>query len=463
MAAVPEPGNRSDQTGRAPLRRILSLLLAAGLAAGLALGAAPARALSLIRDAEIERTLERLSLPLIRAAGLGGGTVKLYIVNDRSLNAFVAGGANIFVHSGLLMTLETPEEVQAVIAHELGHITGGHEARRRLALKNARGPALIGLLAGIAAGIAGGGQAGVAVAAGSQGAVQRALLAYSRSEEATADQAALDYLARAEIDPSGMLRVLERFRGQEVLTYPNVDPYVLTHPLSTERMQLAGRRVRELAGRARPTDPELAYWHRRMRAKLQGFIEPPGLVLSRLEGKAESEAVLYAKAVALWRLPDLEAGLAAVDRLIAQRPRDPFYIELKAQILFESGRAEEAVPLYREAVRLAPDEPLILGGLGRALLALGTPEAEREALEVLRRARAQDLGDPMTLRALAEAYSRAGNYGMAALATAERYALTGRQKDAVLLAKRAAAALPPGSPGRRRAEDILAMESSAQE
>lgn len=458
MAAVPEPGNRSDQIGRAPLRRIATLLAAFLALAVPALAAEPALALGLIRDAEIEGTLKRLADPLVRAAGLKPQAVKIFIVNDPELNAFVAGGANIFLNSGLLMTLETPEELQAVIAHELGHITGGHEARRSIELRRARGPALIGMLAGVAAGIVGGGDAAAAVAMGSQGVIQRSLLAYTRAEEATADQAALDYLARARIDPSGLLRVLERFRGQEVLSYPNLDPYVLTHPLSTERMQLVERRVRELAGRARSADPDLAYWHRRMRAKLQGFIDPPERVLNQLEGKPESEEVLYAKAVALWRRPDLKAGLAAVDRLIARRPRDPFYIELKAQILFESGRAEEAVPLYREAVRLAPGEPLILGGLGRALLALHTPEADREALEVLQRARAKDPADAMALRALAEAYSRAGDYGMAALATAERYALTGRKKDAVLMARRASATLPQGSPGWRRAEDILALD-----
>lgn len=433
----------------------------AGLAA-LAIGLLPqaAAALSLIRDAEIERTLQRMSSPVLQAAGLSPDGVDIYIVNDRDLNAFVAGGSNIFLFTGLLTILETPEELIGVIAHEAGHIAGGHQARRSVTLRNARGPALLGMLASIAAAAAGGPQAGAALAVGSQSALQRSLLAYNRGEEAAADQAAIDYLLRSGVDPEGMLKVLERFRGQEVLSLGNVDPYVLTHPLSTERMQLIQRRVEDVAaGRSFPEDPNLAYWHGRMRAKLRGFLARPQSVLDSLAGKPETEETLYAKAVALYRLPALDEALAAVDRLIAMRPDDPFYIELKGQILFESGRPAEAVPLYREAARLAPGEPLLLAGLGRALLALDRPETNAEALEVLQEARAKDLTDATALRSLATAYSRAGQDGMAALATAERYALTGQTKDAVLIARRAAATLPEGSPGWLRAQDILALDT----
>ncbi len=439
------------------MRQAITLALAILTFVTTTLNAAPASAISLIRDAEIERTLKRMAAPVFRAAGFAPRSIHLYIVNDPTMNAFTGGGANIFLNSGLLMTLDTPEELLAVIAHEVGHIAGGHEAQRSIALRGARGPALIGMLAAIVAGAAGGGPAAAAIAAGSQSTILRSILAHTRGEEAAADQAALTYLDRAGIDPEGMVKVLRRFRGQEVLNYSNLDPYVLTHPLSTERMELVERRAAQIRRKSYPKDPERDYWHARMRAKLKGFIEPPERVLREVKGKAETEIVLYEKSVALYRLPDLKAGLAAIDRLIALRPRDPFYIELKAQILYETGHAEEAVPLYRQAVKLAPEEPLLLGELGAALLALDTPAANAEALAVLEKARARDLGDASALRALATAYSRAGNYGMAALATAERYALTGRNHDAVLMARRASETLPTGSPGWLRAQDILAL------
>ncbi len=439
------------------MRPLTRLSLVALTALTLALPAWQAAAVGLIRDAEIERTLKSLSAPIFRAAGYSPEGIDIYILNDRSLNAFVANGSNMFLHTGLLTELESPEELQGVIAHETGHIAGGHEARRAINFRNARGPALLGTLIAVAAGVAGGGSAGAAALAGSQSAILRTLLKYNRGEEAAADQAALEYLDRSGISPEGLLKVLNRFRGQEVLSVGNIDPFILTHPLSSERMQLMERRVEESKSVTFKPQPDRDYWHSRMRAKLRGYLESPQRVLDEVESGPEDETGLYAKAIALYRLPDVKAALAATDRLLTIRPRDPFYIELKGQILFETGHADQAVPLYREAVRLAPDEPLLEAGLGRALLALNKPDSDAEALGVLQRVRDRDLGDATALRDLATAYSRAGNDGMAVLATAERYALTGQTDDAVSFAKRASAALPEGSPGWLRAQDILAL------
>lgn len=461
MPSGARSGNRrrGPRPGRTDLQRFWTLAFAGLAAMAASLPALPAPAAGLIRDAEIERTLKRMSAPIFEAAGFRADAIDIYILNDREVNAFVAGGANMFLNSGLLTTLETPAELQGVIAHETGHIAGGHEARRAINLRNARGPALLGMLAGIAAGVAGAPQAGTAVIAGSQSALQRGLMQYSRGEEASADQAALLYLDRAGINPVGLQKVLQRFRGQEVLTIGNIDPFILTHPLSTERMQLIDRHVSESAGRSYPADPDLAYWHSRMRAKLSGFLDDPVQVLNKLDGKPETEPVLYARAVALYRLPALKEALAATDRLIAKRPDDPFYIELKGQILFETGHAAEAVPLYRKAVRLAPREALLEAGLGRALLALNQPDADREALDVLQEARRRDPADASALRDLATAYARADNQGMASLATAERFALTGDTENAMLQARRAAKVLPEGTPGWLRAQDILSLKA----
>lgn len=421
-----------------------------------------AEARSLIRDAEIERTLHEMSAPIFQAAGLAPSSVEIFIIQDRSLNAFVTGGRRIFLHTGLMTELETPEELLGVIAHEAGHIAGGHEARRAINLRNAQGPALVGLLMGIAAGIAGGGEAATAISAGAQGIVRRSLLNFNRAEEAAADQAGISYLRTANVNPEGLLRVLERFRGQEVLSIGNIDPYILTHPLGTERMSLVQRKIEAGSGRAWGMDPERTYWHQRLRAKLSGFLDTPSRVLNDIDGQPETELTLYARAVALHRLPDTAAALEAVDRLIAKRPSDPFYTELKGQILHESGRAEEAVPAYRRAVELAPEEPLLRAGLGRSLLQINTPAADAEALSVLRTARSQDLADSAALRDLATAYQRAGDNGMATLATAERYALVGNTPAAVRLARRASVLLGEGSPAWLRAQDILKLEPNDQ-
>ncbi|MEM7505959.1 MAG: M48 family metalloprotease [Pseudomonadota bacterium] len=418
--------------------------------------ALPVRAQGLIRDAEIERTLRMLSDPLFQAAGLNPRSVEIFIVNDRNLNAFVAGGRRIFLNTGLLIRLETPAELQGVIAHEIGHITGGHAARRAIKARNAQGPALLGLLLGIAAAAAGGGEAAGAIIAGSQGALVRDFLRHTRGEEASADQAALTYMDRAGIDPSGLRKVFERFRGQELFTVGNIDPYAVTHPLSSQRIQLIERKISEIDPQKLQPSNETVYWHARMRAKLIGFLNNPETVLNKLEQGASGEDALYAKSVALHRVPSPGEAIAAINELIAQRPSDPFYIELKGQILHESGRSAEAAPYYRKASQLAPEEPLLKSGLGRVLLALDDPAADREALEALQAARRADFYDADGLRDLATAYARSGDNAMATLATAERLALRG-SRDAILQAKRAMRLLPEGSPGWLRAQDILSL------
>ncbi|MEM6441263.1 MAG: tetratricopeptide repeat protein, partial [Pseudomonadota bacterium] len=299
--------------------------------------------------------------------------------------------------------------------------------------------------------------AGLGVAGGAQSAIQRALLAYSRSEEASADQAAFTYLERAGIDPEGLMEVMRSFRGQEVFSGRNQDPYARTHPVFSERLALSERRAAESAHRGAPPDPQLAYWTERMGAKLDGFLVSPRTTLSRLAPDDGSEFARLRRAVALHRLPDPDGALREVDQLIALRPDDAYYHELKGQILLESGRGPAAVAPYRQAVALAPEEPLILGHLGRALLSLGDPGADREALTALERGAAlSNGGSPGLLRDLSFAYARTGEEGKAALASAERLALLGASRDARRLARRAKDMLPAGSPAWLRADDIVA-------
>lgn len=444
--------------GLAPVRLVAAALALVGL-----IGAPVAQAAGLIRDAEIEHTLGRMTAPIFQAAGLSPSTVDIYLVQDKSLNAFVAGGRNLFLHTGLLITLETPEEVLAVVAHETGHIVGGHQAIRAINLRNARGPALIGSVLGVLAGVAGGGAGGLAIALGTQSAIQRGLLANTRAEEAAADQAGIQFLERVGVNPEGMLKVLNRFRGQEVFLVGNVDPYLLTHPLSTERLQLVERKITENKADAKPYSADLTYWHARLRAKLRGFLVDPDRVLDDLEGKPETELTLIERAVALHRAPHRAGAMAAVDRLIALRPNDPYYIELKGQFAYENGDPEAAAQLYAKASALAPDQALLGAGLGRALLAINTPESNAQALRVLENARRIDFSDPTGLRDLATAYARAGDEGMANVASAERLALSGQLRDAALLARRATALLSPGSPGWIRAQDIIASAPKEEE
>jgi predicted Zn-dependent protease len=437
---------------------LAAILRSLGLCLGFALAAASAGAATLIRDAEIEATLDRIADPILRAAWLNPAVVRLYIVADPEPNAFVAGGQNLFLHTGLLSRLESVDQLRAVIAHEVGHIAGGHIVRRDQALKGARGVAAIGMISAAAAAVAGAPQAGIAIATGSGTAAQRAALAHSRAEEASADQAGLRFLAASGGDPGAMLEVLRLFRGQAMGFEQGLNSYAQSHPLWSERIALLEARVAEMPAGHGPS-PDEAYWHARMVAKLDGFLERPRDTLASYPPGGDASSL--ARAVAFHRLPDEARALAEMHALIAGRPDDAFLHELKGQILLESGDARGAVVAYRAAVALAPREPLILGGLGRALLNTGDEADTEAAREALARSAELDRANAGVLRDLALAEARLGNDGAAALATAERFSLEGEFNDAFRNARRAAALLPTGSPGWRRAEDVLSVAQRA--
>ncbi|MCI4662984.1 MAG: M48 family metalloprotease [Neomegalonema sp.] len=411
-----------------------------------------ASAAGLIRDSEIERTLRQLITPVFSAADLTEQTVRLFIIQDNSLNAFVGTGRNMFFHTGLLRTLETPEELIGVMAHETGHITGGHLFARISAARSAQNKAIAATIIGIATAVAGAGRAGLSIAGIGNRLAERDYLSFTRSQEASADAAALAILERARIDPSGMIRVLERLEANQAAFAHNVDPYALTHPLSRQRIEFLQRDVLRSPALGAKVSAELTYWHGRMRAKLDGFIAQPGTRFTTSLGSRELD--LYREAIMLHRLPSPDRALAAVDKLIEMRPSDPYYWELKGQFLLESGRGEAAIAPYRKAVALAPGDALIAGGLGQALLSADTQGHNREALQVLERAALDDPYHAGVKRSLALAYQRSGDDGMAAVVSAERMALQGQPRDALIQAQRAKALLPVGSPGHLRAEDI---------
>jgi predicted Zn-dependent protease len=438
--------------------RLASLLL--GLCALFA--ALPAQAQSLIRDAEIERSLRELAAPLVSAAGLGIQQMEFWILNDDQMNAFVAGPKTIVIHSGLLLRLNTPEQVQAVIAHEVAHISNGHLSRRPANMQASGRMARLGLALAIATAAAtGSAEAAAGLAIGTQDASRRAFFAHTRAEEASADRSAARYMISAGVDPGAMVDVLEVFRGQEMLTTNRQDPYVRTHPLTRDRLRAAvsTAQTADVPERDRSSS---AYWYARLQGKLSAFLRNPGWTMDRI-GDRQDEIALMRRAIAYHRTPDPSRAIATMDKLLSLRPEDPYYHELKGQILFETRRYPAAVESYRRAYQLAPREAQIAAGLGRAMLALKTTAANKEALGVLQNAYARDPINPRLLRDLAQAYAENGQSGMASVTVAERYAMGGRMKDAAVQARRAAGQLPAGSPGERRAQDILrAAERAAR-
>ena len=413
-----------------------------------------ANAQGLIRDAEIERTLRLVLQPLQKSAGIGGTRVDIFVVNDRSLNAFVAGGNNIFLNSGLIRKMKSVEILQAVMGHELAHITQGHQAARAAHLASARTAAGIGLAIGVAAAAAGG---GFGVAAGLQESLRRSVFAFTRSQESAADRASIRYMQGAGVSPQAAVEVLNIFKGQEALTVNRQDPYVLTHPLTSDRIARMKAAAAAYKGSPSKQADGITYWYARMLVKFNGFIGNPSYNLRHVKKSDGAELQTLARAIAYHRMPKPQKARREIDRLVKMRPNDAYYNELRGQILLESGDARGAVGSYRRAAQLAPKEPLILAGLGRALLANGSGGSLNEALDVLKKAYARDPRDSSTLHSLALAYAKSGQPGQASVVTAERYALQSNFRQAVIHAKRAQGLLARGTTGWLKADDILAI------
>ncbi|WP_306116359.1 MULTISPECIES: M48 family metalloprotease [unclassified Roseovarius] len=421
--------------------------------------ALPARALTLLRDPDIEYALKQLATPVLKAAGLSPSRIDILIIDDRRLNAFVVDANAIFIHSGLMLKMDNAAMLQSVIAHEAAHIANGHLVRRPIAARNARTAAGLGaVLAAAAAVAAGGGEAAGAVALGAQNTARRLFLVHTRAEENSADNSGLRYLATAGIDPQGAVDVIDIFRGQEALSSARQDPYARTHPLSADRYRLVKRLAEGYKDRARP-NPQADYWFARAKGKLSAFQRSPKWTLTRAGESGYADVKLMRQAVAHHRNSKLRKSLKAMDAAIAQRPKDPYLHELRGQILMESRQSKAAVAAYARAANLAPKNALILGAYGRSLLVTGQTKKAQQFLE---RARARDGRDARVLRDLAAAHAKLGNNGMASLVTAERYAMLGRLKDAGIHAKRASDLLPRGSGGWQRAQDVLSASKAAK-
>lgn len=429
------------------------LLLAAPSA--LAKGSGP----SIIRDAEIEETLKSLAAPLVRAAGLEGDSVRLILIQSPDVNAFVAGGPNIFIHTGLLVKSENPGEVAGVIAHELGHIAGGHLVRTRAAMRDAAWEAMAGTLIGIGAALASGeGGAAGAIALGSQSMAMRGFLAHSRVQESSADQAAISLMGRAGYDPSGLVSFLEKLGGGDALAQSAEAEYVRTHPLSANRIEALRASVAASPHKGKGFAAEQVERHARMKAKLVGFIAPEQ-VSWHFGDRDPSIAASYARAIAAYRQSQVQEALSTIDGLIAKEPDNAYFHELKGQMLLEFGRVREAVESYRKAVVRRPDSGLIRIDLARALVALAGEEGARalldEAISNLTRAARDEPRSATLHRLLATSYGKSGREPLARLHLAEEALLLRRLPEARRLAESAARDLPRGEPAAQRARDIL--------
>ncbi len=416
---------------------------------------------SVLRDSETELLFKDVSRPLILAAKLDPNSVNVVLLNDPEINAFVATGQTVYIQSGLIQAADDVNELQGVIAHELGHVAGGHSIRLQEGAKEATGITLATMVLGALAIAAGAGDAAMGIMMAGQQAAIGKFLAFTRTQEASADAFAVKTLHTAGISGKGMLDFFGKLQNQEYrLAIYSKDSYDRTHPLSSERIQALEQGFRNDPAWARPVDPALEARFERVKAKLYGFVDPKQAVIKYPESD-QSIPVHYARAYAYHMGGYPDKANAEADALLARDPHDPFFLELKGQILLEGGKPREAIAPLREAVQRSGKMPLIAAMLGHALVATEDPKNYAEAKAVLKEAVNRDNEDPFAWYQLGIIYDQEGDSGRAALATAERSNLQNNPKLAYASAQIAMKGIPAGSPDYLRAQDI-AMVSRAE-
>ena len=423
---------------------------------------ANAQRLSFIRDAETENTIRAYVTPLLLAARLEPSAVRIFIVNSKSLNAFVAAGQNLFINTGLIMRAKDASEVIGVLAHETGHIAGGHLIRSTQALKNASASTILGYILGGAAVIAGRPDVGAAVISGSQNAAIRTYLKFSRTQESAADRAAVRYLDQTRQRSTGMLAFKKTLGEQEMLSVSPQDAYVRTHPLTRDRIGFLEHHVSRSRFTNVPTPEKFKKAHARMVAKLRAFTQRKRRTFRNYPESDTSLPARYARAIAYFRSAGTEKALGIMGALIAEKPSDPYFHELKGQILFENGRIGEAIPAYQKAVELLPGSALIMTDLAKAQIEINDPEMRNRAIRHLNAAIELEPKRPFTWRLLATAEGKNGNMVESWRALAEEALLVGRLDRAIGLAKRSQSQTEVGTPVWLRAEDIIAAATEAK-
>jgi predicted Zn-dependent protease len=440
------------------LARLLAIVSVISL-----IGAQPAIAQSILRDAETEALMRDASAPLIRSAGLDERNVQVLLINDPSINAFVAGGQIVWFHSGLIAESDNLNQVQGVMAHELGHIEGGHIVRFAEGAKEATGIQLVSLLLGAAAIAAGGGEAGMGIMAAGQQAAMGKFLSFTRTQESSADAAGSRYLRAAGISGKGSIEFFKKLQNLEYRLFVPQDTYVRTHPLSRDRIGALTSLYEADPAWDKPTDPELEARFQRVKAKLIGFVNEPARTLKLYPPSDLSVPARYARAYAYHKSAFTDKALAEVKELLRTAPHDPYFLELEGQVLLESGKPLEAIAPLREAVERTNGQPLIATLLGHALIATDDESHLPEAEKVLRNAVSRDPQNPFAWYSLGVVYQQQGDTARAALATAERYSMEGQNALALRHAEIALGGIQSNSPDYLRAQDIAMVSRSALE
>jgi predicted Zn-dependent protease len=409
---------------------------------------------ALIRDAEIEDVLESFTLPLFEAAKLDPKSLRLYVINSKDINAFAMGGGRIGIHTALIIRANSALQVIGVLAHETAHLAGNHIIRGADAYEKALLQSLLGLIGGVAVGMANP-EAGTAIIMGSQEIAKQGLLKFSRTQEGSADQGAARFLDSLGYSSRGLLEFMQLLRKDDLLSEQNIDPYALTHPLKSERVDFFREHLTRSPHAASDLPAPLEDNFKRIQMKLAAFTQSPAKTLSQIRPTDNSLLARYGRSIAYFQNGDIQESLREIDSLLNEFPKDAFFWDLKGQILFESGKIREAIVAYENAVKLRPDIPLLRSNWAHALIESNDTSNLQRAFSELLRARTEEPENPFIYRLLAICYGKRGETGLAALSLAEMAFEIGNLENAEQQAKRSIQLLKDDPVNLKRANHIL--------
>ena len=463
---------RRPETAGSPVRAVLSLIAASAVVSAALARPVSAQGISFIRDTETEILLNDYARPIFRAAGLGTGRVQMRIIRHDSFNAFVVDGRNVFMNTGAIQLSETPNQVIGVIAHEAGHIAGGHLAQLRERIARDQTKSLLIKLLGIGAAVVAGASgnrdaagAGIGAMAAGDDILMRSILADRRAQESSADQAGLRFLTATKQSGRGMLDTFERFAQQEYISASGAtqDAFARSHPVAANRLAQLRENVAKSPYAGEKDPPVLQLRHDLVRAKIAGYLDRPQSTFNRYPVSDKSLPARYGRAIARFFQSGLEAALPEIDALIRENPASPWFLEVKADFLMRTGKAREAIPLLRQSLKLAGNEaPLLSVRLAQALVSAndGSEAGIEESIRLARQSLVQD-PNPQAYRILASSFHKRGQTPEADWAIAEAHFLEGDIKQAQIFAKRSQRGLKTGSPEALRAGDIVNFKGEA--
>ena len=431
-----------------PVRKIIAILVALFIVL-------PARAMSLINDTETEKLLIELITPLANAANIPDGRLRVHIVNDDDFNAFVMGGEDVYLYTGLLKQIKSPVALQAVVAHELGHTLGGHMAQMSARMVAEMKRALMIQALGVGLMVAGGNPSlGAGVLAGAGGVAQQSMLAFSRDEERIADDMGVDIMAAAGLDPNAFIDVFEQMREMSDAFESRVNPNRINHPLTAERLKNVREKITKtkIEKQDKKTIARQSADYELVRAKLIGYLDTSARVLTQYPYSDKGDGAIYARAIANMRGGNLDAARTGTRTLISHKPTNPYFYELLGDIEFQFGHYDDSVIAYEKSLELLPDAPQIQTALALVLNERNKPGDKARAAELTRTAILTE-PSPLTYWVLAQTF--ADGDGRADWAMAEYYSMNNDEKNAKSYAKRARKKLKSGTPEYIKSGDIL--------